>query len=45
MERFGAHGHGTSIYVRDPDGHHLELKQYNLPADLPPLPQGEGARG
>lgn len=26
--RFGAHGDGTSVYVRDPDGHQLELKQY-----------------
>ena len=30
VKRFGAHGDGTSIYVRDPDGHRLELKQYNL---------------
>ncbi|MGH2352696.1 MAG: VOC family protein [Chloroflexota bacterium] len=30
VKRFGAHGNGTSIYVRDPDGHRLELKQYNL---------------
>ncbi|HEX2035250.1 MAG TPA: VOC family protein [Chloroflexota bacterium] len=30
VRRFGAHGDGTSVYVRDPDGHHLELKQYNL---------------
>jgi catechol 2,3-dioxygenase-like lactoylglutathione lyase family enzyme len=32
VTRFGAHGDGTSIYVRDPDGHRLELKQYNLRA-------------
>jgi glyoxylase I family protein len=30
VKRWGAHGDGTSVYVRDPDGHHLELKQYNL---------------
>jgi glyoxylase I family protein len=30
VKRWGAHGHGTSIYVRDPDGHQLELKQYDL---------------
>jgi catechol 2,3-dioxygenase-like lactoylglutathione lyase family enzyme len=30
VKRWGAHGNGTSVYVRDPDGHHLELKQYNL---------------
>ncbi len=30
VQRYGAHGEGTSVYVRDPDGHHLELKQYNL---------------
>lgn len=30
VRRFGASGQGTSIYVRDPDGHRLELKQYNL---------------
>jgi catechol 2,3-dioxygenase-like lactoylglutathione lyase family enzyme len=30
VQRWGAHGEGTSVYVRDPDGHHLELKQYNL---------------
>jgi hypothetical protein len=31
VRRWGAHGDGTSVYVRDPDGNHLELKQYNLP--------------
>jgi catechol 2,3-dioxygenase-like lactoylglutathione lyase family enzyme len=30
VKRFGAHGDGTSVYVADPDGHRLELKQYNL---------------
>ena len=30
VKRWGAHGDGTSIYVRDPDGHEVELKQYNL---------------
>ena len=30
VNRWGGHGDGTSIYVRDPDGHELELKQYNL---------------
>ena len=30
VKRWGAHGEGMSVYVRDPDGHHLELKQYNL---------------
>jgi glyoxylase I family protein len=30
VRRFGAHGTGTSVYLRDPDGHHLELKQYDL---------------
>ncbi len=30
VKRYGAHGDGTSIYVRDPDGHRIELKQYNL---------------
>jgi catechol 2,3-dioxygenase-like lactoylglutathione lyase family enzyme len=29
VRRDGAHGAGTSIYVRDPDGHRLEIKQYN----------------
>ena len=29
VPRFGAHGRGTSVYVRDPDGHRLELKQYD----------------
>lgn len=33
VKRHGAHGYGTSIYVRDLDGHHLELKQYNLGGD------------
>lgn len=28
VSRFGAHGTGVSIYVRDPDGHRIELKQY-----------------
>src|SRR5687768_17299202 len=30
IKRWGGHGDGTSIYVRDPDGHEVELKQYNL---------------
>ena len=30
VKRWGGHGDGTSIYVRDPDGHEVELKQYNL---------------
>ena len=30
VKRWGAHGEGMSVYVRDRDGHHLELKQYNL---------------
>jgi catechol 2,3-dioxygenase-like lactoylglutathione lyase family enzyme len=30
VKRWGAHGDGTSVYVRDPDGHQVELKQYNL---------------
>jgi catechol 2,3-dioxygenase-like lactoylglutathione lyase family enzyme len=30
VKRNGAHGDGTSIYVQDPDGHRIELKQYNL---------------
>src|SRR5258708_38476118 len=30
VTRDGAHGKGTSIYVRDPDGHRIEIKQYNL---------------
>ena len=30
VKRWGGHGEGTSIYVRDPDGHEVELKQYNL---------------
>ena len=30
VKRFAAHGDGTSIYVRDPDGHRIELKQYDL---------------
>jgi catechol 2,3-dioxygenase-like lactoylglutathione lyase family enzyme len=30
VKRNGAHGDGTSIYVKDPDGHRIELKQYNL---------------
>jgi glyoxylase I family protein len=30
VKRYGAHGDGTSIYVKDPDGHRIELKQYNL---------------
>jgi glyoxylase I family protein len=30
VKRWGGHGHGTSVYVRDPDGHRVELKQYNL---------------
>jgi glyoxylase I family protein len=29
-KRWGAHGDGTSVYVRDPDGHQVELKQYDL---------------
>jgi catechol 2,3-dioxygenase-like lactoylglutathione lyase family enzyme len=29
VKRFGAHGDGTSIYVKDPDGHRLEIKQYS----------------
>lgn len=32
VQRSGAHGEGTSIYVHDPDGHRIELKQYNLGA-------------
>jgi len=28
-ERFGATGYGNSIYVRDPDGYMLELKESN----------------
>ena len=30
VKLWGGHGDGTSIYVRDPDGHEVELKQYNL---------------
>ena len=30
VKRWGGHGDGTSIYVRDPDGHEVGLKQYNL---------------
>ncbi len=30
VKRWGAHGDGTSVYVRDPDGHQVELKQYDL---------------
>ena len=33
VKRWGGHGDGTSIYVRDPDGHEVELKQYNLGGD------------
>jgi catechol 2,3-dioxygenase-like lactoylglutathione lyase family enzyme len=25
-ERFGAYGHGPSLYIRDPDGYRVELK-------------------
>ncbi len=28
VTRWGAHGDGTSIYVRDPDGNVVELKSY-----------------
>jgi catechol 2,3-dioxygenase-like lactoylglutathione lyase family enzyme len=27
-QRFGARGDGTSLYVRDPDGHVVELRHY-----------------
>ncbi len=29
--RWGAHGWGTSFYVRDPDGNVIELKSYGTP--------------
>jgi len=32
MERFGAKGHGTSVYFRDPDGSLLEFISYAAPA-------------
>jgi len=28
VTRFGARGDGTSVYVRDPDGHVIELRHY-----------------
>lgn len=28
VTRFGARGDGTSVYVRDPDGHVVELRHY-----------------
>lgn len=28
VERLGARGMGTALYLRDPDGHGIELKQY-----------------
>ena len=36
VQRGGARGQGWSLYVTDPDGHLLELKQYGTnPAGLP----------
>jgi catechol 2,3-dioxygenase-like lactoylglutathione lyase family enzyme len=32
VERGGARGVGWSVYVRDPDGHLIELKQYGVDA-------------
>ena len=32
VKRWGAHGDGMSVYVRDPDGHQVELKQYGSAA-------------
>ena len=29
VERFGARGHGTSVYFRDPDGSLLEFIAYD----------------
>lgn len=29
-QALGARGHGTALYIRDPDGYLIELKVYNL---------------
>ena len=34
MERYGARGRGTSVYLRDPDGSLLELISYASTSDL-----------
>jgi catechol 2,3-dioxygenase-like lactoylglutathione lyase family enzyme len=39
VERGGAHGTGWSIYVLDPDGHLIELKQYGTDASGVPTPR------
>ncbi|HEX7167484.1 MAG TPA: hypothetical protein VF230_10940, partial [Acidimicrobiales bacterium] len=33
VERWGARGNGTSIYVRDPDGNLVELRHYGDATD------------
>ena len=37
MRIWGAHGYGVGVYVRDPDGHIIELKAYDWSnVDEPP---------
>ena len=35
MRIWGAQGHGTGIYVRDPDGNTIELKHYGSDRETP----------
>ena len=42
VPRWGARGHGTSVYVKDPDGNLVELRHYGTPPSGRDAPEPAG---